>query len=483
MKIGSTYNPASDRLFKALTDYGTTNAQKPALIIEDTVITYGELWQRVKGESGVISGIEMKGSVCFIKTDDIEVQLIAWLNAIYHRTRPLLCHADLSEVRTAQLCEKYALYEGADQSQIIPEKASFGVLTSGTTGLPKVLWRNLSTWSDFFDEQNSVFQVHEQSVLFVHGSMSFTGNLNSVLATLYAGGTAVIARYMSPRRWAQLLQSHEATHIYLLPTKLRMLLPVLHGTLPALRMIFTGSQLLDYKLVLGLKKLQPHTTCIVYYGASELNYISYCTFEDWLKEPDTVGYAFNGVSVSLDDSHRIVVDTPYGIEGISRPFTVGDLGAFTESGRLLFKGRNDAIINRGGYKLSLPYLESQLLCVPGIADVVVLGVKDELRGEQPVAFIVPDEKIKIIPTNEENVLAESGEDKEIMQGLTVNPLKSEVSLEAKEAVVRDIHERLQPKECPKYIFWLRELPLTGASKTNKEALMAFYNSQVKNKIS
>lgn len=475
----TTINSMDDRLFKALAKYGEAKAQKAALIIEDKVITYGELWHRVKADSGVISGTEMKGSVCFIKTDDIETQLIAWLHAIYHRTRPLLCHADLSEVRTAQLCEKYALYEGADQSQIIPEKASFGVLTSGTTGLPKVLWRNLSTWSDFFDEQNRVFQVYEKSVLFVHGSMSFTGNLNSVLATLYAGGTSVIARYMSPRRWAQLLRKHEATHIYLLPTKLRMLLPVLRETLPALMMIFTGSQLLDYKLVLGLKKLQPHTTCIVYYGASELNYITYCTFEDWLKEPDTVGYAFEGVNVSLDERHRIVVDTPYGIEGISRPFTVGDLGSFTESGRLLFKGRNDAIINRGGYKLSLPYLESQLLCIPGIADVVVLGVKDELRGEQPVAFIVSDEKIKIIETMEEELSEEYRYGGENSDGLKVNPVKQEVSVEAREAVVRAIHERLQAKECPKHIFWLRELPLTGASKVNRAALTAFYNSQVK----
>ncbi|MBS4913699.1 MAG: AMP-binding protein [Veillonella sp.] len=472
----------ADRLFHALADYGKTQPQKTALVIEDKKITYGQLWECVTApmDAGCdTDGVSMKGTVCFIKTENIETQLISWLNAIYNQSRPLLCHADLSEVRTAQLCKKYALDDVAEQEHIIPEKASFGVLTSGTTGLPKVLWRNLSTWSDFFDEQNRVFLTDKESVLFVHGSMSFTGNLNSVLSTLYAGGTAIIARYMSPRRWVELLRLHQVTHIYLLPTKLRMLLPVLHETLPDLQVIFTGSQLLDYKLVLGLKKLQPHTTCILYYGASELNYITYCTFEEWLREPDTVGYAFKGVAVSLDRDNRIVVDTPYGIEGISRPFTVGDLGAFTESGRLLFRGRNDAIINRGGYKLSLPYLESQLLCVPGIADVVVLGVKDDLRGEQPVAFIVPDEKIRIKETNEENSSNFFVEDEHIVDESDINSLKCEIYAEAKEAVIRAVHERLQAKECPKHFFWLRKLPLTGASKVNRAVLTAFYLSQVK----
>ncbi|MDY3973772.1 AMP-binding protein [uncultured Veillonella sp.] len=479
-------------LFQRLELYSRTQPQKAALVIEDEVISYKALWDEItrawdvkdniktneatktdndtnfktatNSETTISNGVRYS-VVELIQTYNIKSQLVAWLRAIYEGRRPIICHADLNEKRRGELLTRYKL-ESVDYSLVdkgcemaeeealisetssfyisklaIPEQASFGVLTSGTTGLPKVLWRSLRSWVDFFDEQNRVFKVQTESILFIHGSMSFTGNLNSLLAMLYAGGTTIVAGVLRPKRWYQLLVQWGVTHMYVLPTKLRMLLPCLKDNVSTLQLIFTGSQLLDYKLVLNLKKKQPQTECILYYGASELNYITYCTFDEWLEEPNTVGYAFKGVSVSLDEKSCIKVDTPYGIEGIDRPFSVGDVGEFSATGRLYFKGRADAIINRGGYKLSLPYLESELLCVDGIDDVVVLAVDDDLRGAQPVAFIVPTE----------GALAET--------------------------ISRAIHKRFLPKECPKHIFWLKELPLTNASKIDLGALRALYEER------
>lgn len=497
-------------LFLRLKEYSQSQPSKVALVIEDEVITYGELWTYIAAPvdsmeetikalhpldcmkktikllhtvDSMEEAFKSLHTVELIQTYDIKEQLILWLRAIYEGRRPIICHADLSEKRRQELIARYGLInlemtqphvslrddvrndldalERVKKSQhssvtlftsqhAIPKAASFGVLTSGTTGLPKVLWRSLRSWVDFFDEQNRVFKVTKDSILFIHGSMSFTGNLNSLLATLYVGGTTVVGSILRPKRWYELLATWKATHMYVLPTKLRMLLPCMKDNLPHLSLIFTGSQLLDYKLVLTLKKLQPQTECILYYGASELNYITYCTFDEWLEEPNTVGYAFDRVTVSLDDAACIVVDTPYGIEDIERPYTVGDVGEFSPTGRLQFKGRADAIINRGGYKLSLPYLESELLCVEGIDDVVVLAVDDALRGQQPIAFVVPVEGA------------------------------------SRDTICEAIHNRFLPKECPKQIFWLSEFPLTHASKIDLNALRRLYEmgqSKMSNKTS
>lgn len=252
----------------------------------------------------------------------------------------------------------------------------------------------------------------------------------------------VTSAHMSPRTWLTLSEQYEVTHWYLLPTKLRLVTAVLQDTLQSLRMIFTGSQTLDAKLLHKLKAKQPHTEFILYYGASELNYITYCSGEEWLAEPNTVGYPFPGVTVTVGVDSFIYVDTPYGIEGLTLPFTVEDTGYISDSGRLIFTGRKQAMINRGGYKLSIPYLESRLLAIDGITAGAVIGVPDELRGEQPVAFLVKNSNTPI------------------------------------QDIVGAISERLLTKERPKDIIWLDELPLTACSKVDIVRLKQLYLQSV-----
>lgn len=409
--------------------YNKEQKSKPALIVDDIVYTYGDLWQaiQVKSQDDVPPHL-------VIQTSQIWQQLTQWLQGVLQGTKPVLCHPDLEGPRVALLKKTYVA------GQIIPRRADFGVLSSGTTGLPKVLWRSLRSWTEFFPAQNQIFKVTGNTILFWQGSLSFTGNLNSLISVLYEGGTAVTSQHMSPRTWLRLSEQWQVTHWYLLPTKLRLLVGLLKEPLTKLQLIFTGSQTLDHKLLNQLRTKQPHTEFILYYGASELNYITYCTDEEWLAEPNTVGYHFPGVTVSLDDTGLIYVTTPYGIEGISCPYTVGDEGAWSETGRLLFKGRRSAMINRGGYKVSIPYLESTILSIEGVADGAVIGVPDALRGEQPIAFLV---------SNGERPIPD---------------------------IVADIAMRFTSKDRPKSVIWLEHLPLTACSKVDSKRLRGIYET-------
>ncbi len=67
----------------------------------------------------------------------------------------------------------------------------------------------------------------------------------------------------------------------------------------------------------------------------------------------------------------------------------GDLGRFDEHGAILITGRIKDIIIRKGENVSAKEVEDVLYGHPAIADVAVLGVPDEDRGEMVVAFVVP----------------------------------------------------------------------------------------------
>jgi oxalate---CoA ligase len=67
----------------------------------------------------------------------------------------------------------------------------------------------------------------------------------------------------------------------------------------------------------------------------------------------------------------------------------GDLGHLDADGYLFLAGRSDDVINRGGEKIYPREIEDFLLAQPGVRSVALIGVRDEVLGERPVAYVVP----------------------------------------------------------------------------------------------
>lgn len=407
---------------------------KPCLCIDDAVYTYDDFMRDVQAEKEKLETYAQPQPL-LIYRNSVYDQLTVWIAAIGAGLQPIIGHPDSDDT------VRKALEERLKEPSVRCDKADFGVLSSGSTGIPKILWRRTASWADFFPVQNEIFEVTKETRLFLHGSMSFTGNLNALLAVWYAGGTVVTSAYLRPRSWLKVMARYAITHIYLLPTKLRLLMEAMPiskenmAALSSLRMIFAGSQMLDTKLMHHLQRTWPQARFILYYGASELNYVTYCTAEEWLREPNAVGRPFPGVTVTVDEDHMIYVTSPYTIEGVACPFSVGDKGWFSSSGRLMFEGRGGAVINRGGYKLSVPLLEKKIQELEGVAEAVVIGQPDALRGEEPVAFI------------------------QCEPGYTETMIKKAMT------------KVLSVQEMPHRIIGVEEIPLTAGSKIDKRQLL------------
>ena len=67
----------------------------------------------------------------------------------------------------------------------------------------------------------------------------------------------------------------------------------------------------------------------------------------------------------------------------------GDLGHLDADGYLFLAGRADDVINRGGEKIYPREIEDLLLAQPGVRSAAVVGARDEVLGERPVAYVVP----------------------------------------------------------------------------------------------
>jgi propionyl-CoA synthetase len=69
-------------------------------------------------------------------------------------------------------------------------------------------------------------------------------------------------------------------------------------------------------------------------------------------------------------------------------YRTGDGGMIDADGDVWVMGRTDDIINVAGHRLSTGAMEEVLASHPDIAECAVIGVKDELKGQVPMGFVV-----------------------------------------------------------------------------------------------
>ena len=111
----------------------------------------------------------------------------------------------------------------------------------------------------------------------------------------------------------------------------------------------------------------------------------------------------------------------------------GDLGVMDENGNYRITGRIKDMIIRGGENIYPREIEEFLYHMPGVRDVQVAGVPSKKYGEEVGAFIILDEG-------------------------------AELSVEE----VRDYcRGKIARYKIPKYVFFVKEYPLTGSGKIQK----------------
>ena len=115
-------------------------------------------------------------------------------------------------------------------------------------------------------------------------------------------------------------------------------------------------------------------------------------------------------------------------------YKTADAGFVDEDGYLYIMGRTDDIINVAGHRLSTGGMEEVLASHPDVAECAVIGVKDELKGEQPCGFIV------------------------LKSGVSRSPLEIE------QEIVKLVRDKIGPVAAFKIALTVNRLPKTRSGK-------------------
>lgn len=389
--------------------------EKLALVEDSEAYTYARLVQEAQELRAALAYSE---PAVFIHEDSIVRQLVRFVAYSGTKTVPIIA----TEVSRTQQFDVGA----------IPEAACMGVMTSGSTGQSKLLWRSYHSWADFFPEQNRVFGVDDKTVIFCQGSLAFTGNLNIYMGVLAAGGTLIVTQRFRPRHWLELMAEHGVNAIYLIPSKLLLLPKFMREPNTRVRSIISGSQSMGRVEADKLLEVFPEAEITLYYGASELNYITYIKDSEMTDDRTLIGRPFADVQVSVVDE-EIFIDTPYHVEAISLPFSLKDRGRLDAEGRLHFLGRTDDILSVNGRKVSAVKVSRALMDLSDVEEAAVLVVHVD-DADVLTAFV------------------------------------GAVQEYSKQQLVKLLRASLEDYELPKQFIFLPELPHNESGKVDKAAL-------------
>jgi acetyl-CoA synthetase len=117
----------------------------------------------------------------------------------------------------------------------------------------------------------------------------------------------------------------------------------------------------------------------------------------------------------------------------------GDFAVRDEQGHFWFKGRQDDLIESGGFRIGPQEVEECLMTHEAVALTCVIGVPDKVRGQVVKAFIVPKKGIQPNDALEESIRAY-------------------------------VKGRLEAHAYPRQIQFLKEMPMTKTGKILKNKL-------------
>jgi long-chain acyl-CoA synthetase len=312
---------------------------KEAVIYGSLSMSYNELLERINQELV----LDLTDKVEIINLNPIEtlIRLLA-INSLGQRA-----------VVLPKDFKQETLPETGDASNV--SRDFIGILSSGTTGDPKIIWKTNDNWERAFKHQSEVFGLNKQDRVFVLDALSYSANLNATMHALWLGATVVLGKLSEAKHWNTQLTDQRITSFFLVPSHCRLLTK--NGIRNSnLRSVVTAGEKLDVITAKSLMEFFPKAVLTEYYGASELGHISYHQNQDIVRFPHAVGKAFPEVSIQILEE-KVKVKSPYVSAEYKKNGTVNDLG-YLEGDRLILKGRAGRVFNRRALNIYAQEIEN-----------------------------------------------------------------------------------------------------------------------------
>ncbi|GAB6099891.1 hypothetical protein JCM16358_17700 [Halanaerocella petrolearia] len=389
-------------IHETIKQHAQQNPTKACLINGQKKVSYQELNQQVTTIASKLTTLTQLQDKIIIKLANPIKELLYLLGAAKAGLTSVLIDTELPAKNYQNIIQRIDPKIIIDQQFRLPQQKAdklptvkddylfLGALSSGSTGEPKIIWRNHKSWVSAFPHQSELFNLDNSDRLLLVGPLVYTGNLNSAIHLIYEGGTIVFSESNFPNRWLTDIAKHNISALFMVPAHYRILIKRLKEPIQHIKSVVSTGAKLDISTVKQLQHYFPKAQICQYYGASELGHVSYALAEDMIKKPDTVGKIFPEVTAWTKDN-LVWVKSPYLATSYQPQATANDLGRIDEDNYLHLFGRADDVINQGGVKVNLNHIKEILTNYPKIDQTAIISLNNQLKGKEVAAAIVKND--------------------------------------------------------------------------------------------
>jgi amino acid adenylation domain-containing protein len=405
----------------------------------------------------------------------------------------------LPPLATAMARGFLAEYSTDDPGIIVgPDDPAYLAFTSGSTGQPKGVLGRHGPITHFLPWQENAWNLKATDRFSLLSGLSYSHLHRDVFTSLFMGATLHIPHpgdIRSPERLADWLERNAITILHLTPALGQLLRTVQERTVPSVRRVFFGGDVLTWHDVAQTREFAPNASVVSFYGATETQRAvgHYDVLEKVAKTDDEANQAVplgRGVKdvqllmlnpgrqlAGIGELGELYVRSPHLAEGyigddeltremfLQNPFTgkpvdrlyrTGELGRYMPDGHVELVGRRDRRVNIRGFRVELAEIEAVLRQHPAIKENAVVTARDDERSK---------------PGRSEN-LSSTIQNPKMGRRLVAYIVARSDRLNLTDEVRGFLAQRLPDYMVPSYVVLLDRLPLTPNGKVDYEALAA-----------
>ena len=312
------------------------------------------------------------------------------------------------------------------------EDPLFILYTSGTTGKPKGIVHAMGSYTVWdYAHVKWLFDFSSERKLLTTADLGWiNGHSYSLYGPLLNYGTTIwyegVLDYPHPGVMWEIIERYKVENVWTAPTLVKMLMKygeehVRKFDTSSLEVFVTAGESLGVEAMNWLRRNVKAKKIFEVWGQTENS--GYITspggsYFGFLKIKDgSVGVPLPSINIKIVDDNgtelprgkagNIIVTSPspafmIGLWNDERYknyyvrfgyYETGDYGYMDEEGYLYILGRSDDILKVAGHRLGVAEIENAAY-IKEVAEVAVVGVPDEIRGEVIVIFAVPKEGVK-----------------------------------------------------------------------------------------